>query len=166
MSEPTTSAPEQNGQLQRVTETSADGLMMQWQAGASLIFTGLREDNEDDMVHLSRALVPADKELQHIKDEVVEVVNYVAHPATIIDPETGEERQVIRCVFIGADGTTYSGNGPAVQQFTAWLRQAFKVTPWNPPLRIKVHHPVSRVGLAKGQRYVALSLVPRKAAKK
>lgn len=162
MSENSNLAPVNHAAPPDQVETVEEGAMTKWSRANALIKTGLRVDVEEDKILLSRALVPADKELQHMRGETFEAVNWVAHPASRVDPTTGEITTVIRCVFITPDGLTLTGSGDAVQKFVAWVRDAYPKPPWTPPLRIQVIHPISRVGANVGKNYVALKLEPRK----
>lgn len=59
-------------------------------------------------VAIFNAINSADESLSDHINEVIEVVNVVAHPVELLDEETGEIVQALRTVLVAKDGKSYT----------------------------------------------------------
>ena len=101
-------------------------------------------------VAIYNAVNGADEALADHINEVLEVVNVVAHPVTIVDEVTGEVSTVLRTVLITKDGKTYTA---VSQGITSALSRVFSIVgmpdngAWEKePVRMKIKQIKTRNG--------------------
>jgi len=110
---------------------------------------------------VSQLMGPADMPLKKMRDQVIEVINLLAHNVTVLterDTPNGKEEipvDATRIVFSLADGTTLDSVSAGV---VSSLRNIFALAgmpPYNPPLKLSLKESDTR----KGRRVYTLSIV-------
>jgi len=88
----------------------------------------------------------------------VDAEHYMVHPVPTVDEETGEERQVLRVVFIQPDGQTYSTFSDVIIHRLAQLLSLFDGMRWDGVLRLRIQEMKAR---RSKRTYHNLTIVPK-----
>lgn len=65
-------------------------------------------------IAIYNAVNSAEEQLADHINEVLEVINIVAHPVTLVDEESGEMITALRTIFVCKDGKTYSATSQGI----------------------------------------------------
>lgn len=112
----------------------------------SIVNDGTRKAKID----IFNAINGADESLGDHIGEVLEIVNVVAHPVTLVDEETGETVECLRTVLIDKKGVSYTA---VSQGITSALSRIFSIigspddNAWvNEPVKMKIKQVKTRNG--------------------
>ena len=84
-------------------------LLEQFKDPASNFYCSITNDGtRKSQIAIFNAVNGADESLSDHINEVLEVVNIVAHPVTLVDEETGEVIEALRTVLIDKNGKAYT----------------------------------------------------------
>lgn len=104
-------------------------------------------------VQIYNAVNSADEQLADHINEVLEVVDVVAHPVTLVDEQSGEVVNALRTILVTKDGKGYSA---VSQGITSALSRIFSIVgmpdggAWRKePVRMKVKQVKTRNGVNK-----------------
>ena len=91
-----------------VQDIASVGILEQFKDPEGQFYCSLQNDGtRKSKVAIYNAINNADESLSDHINEVLEVVNVVAHPVTLTDEETGEIIEALRTVLITKDGKSY-----------------------------------------------------------
>lgn len=146
------------------TETTAMTVMRGDVAGVSLLeqfkdptgnfYCSIKDDGKrSTRVAIFNAINGADESLADHINEVLEVVNVVAHPVTLIDEQTGEVIEALRTVLIDKDGKAYtavsSGIANALSRIIAIVGEPTNAAWEKEPVKMKIKQVKTRNGVNK-----------------
>ena len=126
-------------------------------AGADMMAGLLNSDNaffssipndgtRASLAKIYNAVNSADEKIDDHINEVMELVDVVAHPITITDEKTGEVIDTLRVVLVMADGATYQAVSQGIVSSLSKLFAIVGKPSYNPPLPIKVVKQQTRSG--------------------
>ena len=81
------------------------------------------------------------------KNEVLEIVNFAAHPVTLTDENTGEIVEALRIVLVDKKGVNYDAVSQGIASSLQKIIAIVGMAPWDKePLKIKVVEQKTRKG--------------------
>ena len=81
------------------------------------------------------------------KNEVLEIVNFAAHPVTLTDENTGEVIEALRIVLVDKKGVNYDAVSQGIASSLQKIIAIVGMAPWDAePLKIKVVEQKTRKG--------------------
>ena len=82
-----------------------------------------------------------------MKSEVIEIKDFVVHPVTILDENTGELVNMLRTVIISADSTSYEAVSVGIANSLHRLIQFVgQPSEWEEPVFVKIKQKKTRTG--------------------
>lgn len=111
------------------------------------IFTTVKGDDRKAKVKVYNAISAPDKKIAECIGEVIEIKDFVVHPVTLLDENTGELVNMLRTVIISADGTSYEavsiGVANSLQRLISFVGEP---STWEEPLFVKIKQKKTRNG--------------------
>lgn len=89
-------------------------------------------------IKLIKATLKDCANLEDKSKEVLELTDYIMHPASTSGEADGEVKDFTRIVVFDKDGTPYSCGSQGVEKAINILEMVAGKAPWNPPLKVKV----------------------------
>lgn len=81
------------------------------------------------------------------KGKVLEIVNYAAHPVSLVDENTGELVEALRIVLVDKNGVNYDAVSQGIASSLQKIIAIVGAAPWdNEPLKMKVVEQKTRKG--------------------
>ena len=81
------------------------------------------------------------------KNEVLEIVNFAAHPVSLVDENTGEIVEALRVVLVDKNGVNYDAVSQGIASSLQKIIAIVGMAPWDKePLKIKVIEQKTRKG--------------------
>lgn len=152
-SPPSTSAAEPSPSTALVKVVDEESrLMSKWATDAPIMKSNLDLVGQQGRAIVTKALGNADKKAGDVVGQVLHVVGYLAHPATLIDNDTGEEYNKVRVVMVLRDDTTVSCMSEGVVRVLRFVSQVMENKRWDPPVRFLIESHA----LEKGRRYFTM----------
>lgn len=129
--------PPVNAPAAVLTKNDPNYLMAQFEAGNNTAFyTSLKPDGtRETAIKIYNAISDTEQLRDHV-NEVLNIVNVMAHPLELLDEESGEITTAIRTILIDEDGTAYAAVSEGVRSSITRLVQICGQAPWEQPLRL------------------------------
>ena len=124
---------------------------------AQMPLTSFPIHTRDGKVAAYNAVQSEDISLSECLEAEIEVSHYIIYAASMLDPETGLAKSIIRCSLISPDGTVYGGASEGIVGSLRSIVQIFGHGPWDPPIKLAA---VERKSRNSGRRFQALKIVP------
>ena len=120
-----------------------DGLMT---PGANFFCSIKNDGQRASQVKIFNAINNAEEKLDDHKNEVLNIVDVVAHPISIVDENTGELIETVRVVLIDENGVGYAAVSEGIVSSLQKLFGIVGQPSYNPPLSMKVVEQKTRKG--------------------
>lgn len=147
-------------------EDQAAALMKAFTSDNKLAFfsTIANDGNRGTQIQIYNAISEAEQ-LSEQTNVVFGLTNYMAHPVTLQDEETGEIQPGLRLILLSEDGTAYACVSSGIQNSLERIVGIFGAAPWNDqPIYVKAVSKATRNGNNKVLTLIAVS--PEEAKKK
>lgn len=113
-----------------------DGLM---NPNANFYCSIQNDGSRKSKVKIYNAINNADKKIADCIGETLELVDVVAHPAQVVDEETGEVVEILRTVLIDKDGVSYSASSVGITNSLEKIFAIVGMPSWaDEPLKVKI----------------------------
>ena len=128
-------------------DVAGAGMLSAFQNTETSVFASIKDDgSRESKVAIFNAVNAPNEKLDDHKGEVLAIRDVVAHPISLVDENTGELVNALRCVLIAEDGTGYEavsmGIASSLQKIFAIVGQPT----WEPALKLKVVEQKTRKG--------------------
>ena len=136
-----------NNELTVMDNASVD-LVEQLKNPNGKFFCSIQDDGtRKTKVAIYNAINGADESLGEHINEVLEIVDVVAHPVTLVDEETGEINEVLRTVLIDKNGKAYTAVSEGVTNSLARIFSIIGMPSWkDEPVKMKLKQIKTRNG--------------------
>lgn len=118
---------------------------------ANKLYCSIKSDGtRKSKVKIYNAINNADKKVADCIGEVIELVDVIAHPATVLDEETGEITEILRTVLIDKDGISYSASSIGITNSLEKIFAIVGMPSWTEePLKVKIKQVATGNGMNK-----------------
>lgn len=116
-------------------------------ANASFLCSIPNDGSRKAAVAIYNAVNNKGESLDDHKNEVLEIVNFAAHPVTLTDENTGEVVEALRIVLVDKKGVNYDAVSQGIASSLQKIIAIVGMAPWDAePLKIKVVEQKTRKG--------------------
>ena len=116
-------------------------------ANASFLCSIPNDGSRKAAIAIYNAVNNKGESLDDHKNEVLEIVNYAAHPVSLTDENTGEVVEALRIVLVDKKGVNYDAVSQGIASSLQKIIAIVGAAPWDAePLKIKVVEQKTRKG--------------------
>ncbi len=116
-------------------------------ASSSFLCSIPNDGSRKSAIAIYNAVNNKGESLDDHKNEVLEIVNFAAHPVSLVDENTGEVVDALRIVLVDKKGVNYDAVSQGIASSLQKIIAIVGMAPWDAePLKIKVVEQKTRKG--------------------